>query len=87
MQIVILLYDGLTALDVVGPFEALARVPDVELIFVAKQAGPVKTGNGSLSLVAECSLNLVQSCDILIVPGVPPNEDGNIRVYLAQPTH
>lgn len=36
MQIVFLLYDGMTALDAVGPHEILCRLPGVSIKRVAK---------------------------------------------------
>lgn len=71
MQIAILLYDRFTALDAVGPFEVLSRLPDSKAVFVAAQAGPVTTDNGMLSLVAEARLDQVPHPDIVVVPGGP----------------
>jgi putative intracellular protease/amidase len=69
MQIVCLLFDGLTALDVVGPYEVLHRLPDATVRFVASQAGAVRTSEGFLSLVADASISDVSSADIVVVPG------------------
>jgi putative intracellular protease/amidase len=52
MQIAILLYDRFTALDAVGPYEVLSRIPGAETVFVAERSGPVTSDLGSLSLVA-----------------------------------
>ncbi|MEU4107627.1 DJ-1/PfpI family protein [Streptomyces sp. NPDC027717] len=71
MQIAILLYDRFTALDAVGPYDILARTPDAETVFVAEQAGPVRTDTGKLALVADRSLAEVGSPDVLVVPGGP----------------
>ena len=53
MKIAILLYDTLTALDAVGPYEVLGRLPGAEAVFVADRTGPVRTDTGRLRLVAE----------------------------------
>src|SRR5262249_15622660 len=50
LQIAILLYPGVTALDAVGPWEILSRMPDTEVRFVGKEAGPVVTEGGTLFL-------------------------------------
>lgn len=71
MQIAVLLYDRFTALDAVGPYEALSRLPGAEVVFTAAQAGPVRTETGFLSLVAEASTAEVTAPDVLIVPGGP----------------
>ena len=69
MQIAIPLYDGFTALDAVGPYEVLSRIPGADLKFVATEAGPYKTDNGMLTMIAEASLDDVPQPDILCVPG------------------
>src|SRR5215208_5631895 len=48
MQIAIVLYPGLTALDAVGPYEVLRLLPDAEVRFVAAAPGPVVTDSGVL---------------------------------------
>jgi putative intracellular protease/amidase len=71
MQIAILLYDGFTALDAIGPYEVLSRLPGARATFVAAQPGPVRTDNDMLSIVAERSLGDVPAPDIVLVPGGP----------------
>lgn len=71
MQIAILLFDGFTALDAVGPYQMLCRLPDAETLFVAERTGPFPDDRGSLSLVAERTLGEVTAPDILVVPGGP----------------
>jgi transcriptional regulator GlxA family with amidase domain len=71
MNIAILLYDRVTALDAIGPYEVLSRLPGGELQFVAAEPGPVRTDNGMLALVAERSIEDVTSPDVVLVPGGP----------------
>ena len=71
MDTAILLYDGFTALDAIGPYEVLSRLPGAKATFVAAEAGPVRTDNDMLSLVADCSLAQVTAPEIVIVPGGP----------------
>ena len=71
MNIAILLYDRMTALDAIGPYEVLSRVPDATLRFVATEPGPVRTDNGLLGLVADHSLKDVSDPDVVLVPGGP----------------
>ncbi|MER5519659.1 DJ-1/PfpI family protein [Streptomyces sp. NPDC002763] len=71
MQIAIVLYDRFTALDAVGPYETLGRLPDSEVVFVAERAGPVRTDNGNLALVAEKTFAEVPHPGVLVVPGGP----------------
>lgn len=69
MQIAILLYEGLTALDAVGPYEVLALLPGARVQFVAREAGPKRTDSGFLSLTADHSFAEVPRPDIVVVPG------------------
>lgn len=69
MQVAYLLYDRFTALDITGPHEVLNSVPDVESIFVAETAGPLRNESDTLSLVADASLAEVPNPDIVVVPG------------------
>ncbi|MFE5035745.1 DJ-1/PfpI family protein [Streptomyces sp. NPDC056683] len=71
MQIAIALYDRFTALDAVGPYETLGRIPDSEIVFVAEQAGPVRTDNGQLALTAAKTFADVPHPDVVVVPGGP----------------
>jgi transcriptional regulator GlxA family with amidase domain len=71
MNTAILLYDRLTALDAIGPYEVLSRIPDSTLQFVALEPGGVSTDNGMLTLVAERSIADVRDPDIVLVPGGP----------------
>lgn len=68
MQIAILLYPGVTALDAVGPYEVLSRMPGADVRFVAKEAGPIADG-GVLLLGATHTLAETPSPDIVLVPG------------------
>ncbi|WP_155055838.1 DJ-1/PfpI family protein [Streptomyces blattellae] len=71
MQIALVVYDRFTALDAVGPYEILSRIPDAETIFVAKEAGPVRSDNGALALIADKTLAEVASPDLVVVAGGP----------------
>ncbi|MFP8944137.1 DJ-1/PfpI family protein [Streptomyces fenghuangensis] len=71
MQIAILLYDRFTALDAVGPYEILSRVPGTEVVFTAARPGPVRTDMGSLALTADAALPEVAAPDAVLVPGGP----------------
>ena len=72
MEIAILLFDGITALDAVGPYEVLALMPEAHVRFVAPERGAKRTArNGSLALVADHTLSEVPRPDIVVVPGGP----------------
>ena len=69
MEIAFLLFDGITALDAVGPYEVLSRLPSAEARFVAADPGPKRTENDMLALVADASLADVPRPEIVVVPG------------------
>jgi transcriptional regulator GlxA family with amidase domain len=69
MLILIYLFDGVTALDAVGPYESLSRLPEVEIRFVARTAGMVRTGDNFLGLNADTGIEAEPRADMLIVPG------------------
>jgi putative intracellular protease/amidase len=69
--IAIPIYDRFTALDAVGPYEVLSRLPGAEVAFVAEEPGPVRTDTRALALVADRALSEVDACDIVVVPGGP----------------
>jgi transcriptional regulator GlxA family with amidase domain len=69
MEIAILLFDRLTALDAVGPYEVLRSLPDVDLGFVAADPGAKRTDHGSLALVADGSLHDRPAPDVVLIPG------------------
>jgi transcriptional regulator GlxA family with amidase domain len=71
MNIAIALFDRFTALDAVGPYEVLSRIPGARTTFVAAERGPVATDNGMLTLIAERSIGEVPEPDIVLVPGGP----------------
>ncbi|TXS54577.1 DJ-1/PfpI family protein [Streptomyces sp. uw30] len=75
MQIAMVLYDRFTALDIVGPYEALSRIPDAQVDFVAETAGPVRADTGFLALTADKALTEVPHPDIVVVPGGPGTFD------------
>ena len=69
MNIVILIYPGMTALDVVGPYEVLNLVPDARIQFVWKEVGPVMSDSGVLAIGATHTVDDVKAADVVVVPG------------------
>lgn len=68
--VAIALYDGFTALDVVGPYQMLAFTPGVEVVLVAEADGPVLDDRGSLPLTA-MSWHDLERPEVVVVPGGP----------------
>ncbi|MBK5218455.1 MAG: DJ-1/PfpI family protein [Thermoleophilia bacterium] len=88
MRAAILIFDGLTALDAVGPYEVLRSVPGWEVEFVAKSAGEVRTGDGALGLSADRALDEAGEPEIVLVPGGAGNrallEDEEVLGWLRE---
>ncbi|HET7483822.1 MAG TPA: DJ-1/PfpI family protein [Solirubrobacterales bacterium] len=69
MKIAILVFDKLTALDAIGPYEVLRSVPGWEVRFVGLEKGPIRTDSGALGLSADFGLDDVSEADVVLVPG------------------
>jgi transcriptional regulator GlxA family with amidase domain len=69
MDIAIPIFDRFTALDAIGPYEVLSRLPDARVTFIAQETGPYKTDNGMLTIVAEARLDEHQHPEIVVIPG------------------
>jgi putative intracellular protease/amidase len=86
MEIAILIYSRFTALDAVGPYEVLSRLPGAEVTFVAEQAQAYRTDTGQLALQADATLDQLTAPEIVVVPGGPGQsalmEDGPVHAWL-----
>ena len=69
MKIAILIFDKLTALDAIGPYEVFSRIPGAELRMVAKQAGTHRSDTGTLGISADLSIAELPDPDIVLVGG------------------
>lgn len=69
MEIAILLYEQMTALDAIGPYEVLGGMPGAKVRFVAREKGIKRTDSGYAVLNAEYGLDEVTAPDIVLVPG------------------
>lgn len=86
MEIAILIFDRITALDAVGPYEVLSRLPGAEVRFVAKEPGPKRTDTGALALTADLTIADVPEPELVLVPGGEGNrpllEDPEVLAWL-----
>lgn len=76
MQVAILIFEQLTALDAIGPYEVFRSVPGWEVRFVGPEKGAVRTDSGALGLSVDHSLDEVPEADVVLVPG----GEGNRRL-------
>ena len=69
MRIAIALFEQVTALDAVGPYEVLQRLPHAEVCFTGHRKGEIRTDNGFLGLTVDYSFDEVPDPEVLLVPG------------------
>lgn len=69
MKVAIPLFDGVTALDAVGPYEVLQRIPTIDVTFVGKRAGEVRSDNGMLGLTVDKAFAELSRPDVVVFPG------------------
>jgi transcriptional regulator GlxA family with amidase domain len=58
-----------TALDAVGPYEVLQRIPDIDVVFVGHERGEVRSDNGMLGIVADATFEEIAHPDLVVFPG------------------
>jgi transcriptional regulator GlxA family with amidase domain len=69
LKIAVALFPRLTALDAVGPYEMLQRLPDATVTFVGHDRGEVRTENGFLGLSVDEPFEALPDPDVVVVPG------------------
>ncbi len=69
MQVAIPVFPRMTALDAVGPYEVVQRVPVLDPIFVGHVRGEVRTENGFLGITADATFDEVPHPDLIVFPG------------------
>jgi putative intracellular protease/amidase len=69
MDIAILIFDRITALDAVGPYEVLSRLPGANVTFVAAKPGQYRTENGMLALTADRAFAELPHPEVILIPG------------------
>lgn len=74
LQIAILLYDKMTALDAIGPYEVLSRMPNAKVYFVGETAGLKTVDTKMLTLKADYALSEIPNPNILLIPGGNPTD-------------
>jgi cyclohexyl-isocyanide hydratase len=69
-----LIFPGLTQLDMTGPYEVLARLPNTKVHLVAHTMAPVKTDRG-MEIVPTVTIADCPPLDLVMVPGGPGQQD------------
>jgi transcriptional regulator GlxA family with amidase domain len=88
MRIAIPVFDRFAALDAVGPYEVLCRLPGAEVTFVAERTGPVRTDTRALAITADATLDDRPDPEVVVVPGGPGTramlEPGPVTEWIAE---
>ena len=69
-----LIFPRLTQLDMTGPYEVLARVPNTKVHLVAHSMAPVTTDRG-MQIVPTITFADCPQLDLVMVPGGPGQQD------------
>jgi putative intracellular protease/amidase len=63
------LFPQFTALDAVGPYEVLQRIPTIDVVFVGHRRGEVRTENGMLGVTCDAVFDEIGAPDVVVFPG------------------
>jgi transcriptional regulator GlxA family with amidase domain len=69
LQIAIPLFPKYTALDAVGPYEVLQRIPHFDIVFVGHDLGEVRSENAMIGLTVDATFEEVATPDVVVFPG------------------
>lgn len=69
VTIAIATFPRFTALDAIGPYEVLQRVPHFDVVFVGHSKGVVRADNGMLGLNVDAEFEDVPDPDVVVFPG------------------
>jgi transcriptional regulator GlxA family with amidase domain len=69
IQVAIPLFPRFTALDGIGPYEVLQRIPEIDIVFVGHERGEVRSENGFLGAVRDATFEEVARPDVVVFPG------------------
>ena len=73
-RIGMLIFPRLTQLDMTGPYEVLARLPDTTVELIARTLDPVTTDRG-MQIVPTVTYATCPPLDVVMVPGGPGQQD------------
>ena len=69
MQVAIPLFPRFTALDGIGPYEVLQRIPQFDITFVGHRRGEVRSDNGMLGITVDATFEEIPRPDVIVFPG------------------
>jgi transcriptional regulator GlxA family with amidase domain len=69
MQVAIPLFPRFTALDAIGPYEVLQRIPSIDVTFVGHERGEVRSENAMLGITIDATFEEIPQPDVVVFPG------------------
>ncbi len=69
LHVAIPLFPRFTALDAIGPYEVLQRIPSIDVTFVGHERGEVRSENGMLGITIDATFEEMAAPDIVVFPG------------------
>ncbi|MGH9133613.1 MAG: DJ-1/PfpI family protein [Ilumatobacteraceae bacterium] len=69
MQVAIPLFPRFTALDGIGPYEVLQRIPELDITFVGHSRSVIRSENGFLGIQADATFDELAHPDVVVFPG------------------
>lgn len=69
MKVAIPLFPRFTALDGIGPYEVLQRIPGLDITFVGHSTGEVRSENGFLGITVDAEFEDLAHPDVIVFPG------------------
>jgi transcriptional regulator GlxA family with amidase domain len=69
LRVAIPLFAAFTALDGVGPYEVLQRIPSIDVTFIGHRRGEFRSENGMLGLMADATFAELPDPDVIVFPG------------------
>jgi len=69
ISIAIPLFPRFTALDGIGPYEVLQRIPGFDVTFIGHERGEVRSENGFLGIVRDATFEEMPHPDLIVFPG------------------
>jgi transcriptional regulator GlxA family with amidase domain len=69
VQVAIPLFPHFTALDGIGPYEVLQRIPELDVTFIGHERGEVRSENGFLGVTRDATFEEMPHPDVIVFPG------------------
>ena len=69
LRVAIPLFPRFTALDAIGPYEVLQRMPRLSITFIGHARGEVRSDNGMLGIILDATYEELPRPDVIVFPG------------------